>query len=68
MWSWMFFGRRQMGLALADIALLWVSILGFIVTAWSVSQIAALLFVPYLAWVSAAGMLNYSVLRLNARV
>ena len=68
MWSWMFFGRRQMGLALADIALLWVSILGFIVTAWPVSQIAALLFVPYLAWVSAAGMLNYSVLRLNARV
>lgn len=67
MWSWIFFGRRQMQLALADIALLWLSVLGFILTAWSVSAISALLFLPYLAWVTTAGLLNYSILRLNAR-
>jgi tryptophan-rich sensory protein len=66
LWSWMFFGLRQMRLALADIAVLWISILGFIVTAWPVSAIAALLFLPYLAWVTTAGFLNYSVLRLNS--
>jgi len=65
LWSYLFFGRRDMVMALADLGLLWVSILGFIITAWPVSQIAALLFVPYLAWVSTAGLLNYSVLRLN---
>lgn len=65
LWSYLFFGRRDMILALADIGLLWISILGFIITAWPVSQVAALLFVPYLAWVTAAGLLNYSVLRLN---
>ncbi|OYQ34650.1 sensory protein TspO [Niveispirillum lacus] len=66
-WSWFFFGLRRMGLALVDIFLLWVSIAGFILTAWPVSEVAALLFLPYLVWVTIAGCLNYSVLRLNAR-
>ncbi|WP_292908358.1 TspO/MBR family protein [Niveispirillum sp.] len=67
MWSWMFFGLRRMRLALADVIALWVSILGFILTSWPVSEIAALLFLPYLAWVTIAAFLNYSVLRLNSR-
>lgn len=65
LWSWVFFGLRRMNLALIDLSLLWLSIVGFIVTAWSVSMVAALVFVPYLAWVTTAGFLNYSVLRLN---
>lgn len=64
-WSWLFFGRRRMDLALADIAVLWLSILGFMITVWPVSQAAALVFAPYLAWVSTAAFLNYTVLRLN---
>ena len=64
-WSWLFFGRRRMDLALGDIAVLWLSVAAFIVLAWPISTLAALFFVPYLAWVSAAGALNYSVLRLN---
>ena len=66
LWSWIFFGLRQMRLALVDIALLWASVLGFIITAWPVSEVAALLFVPYLLWVSTAGMLNFTVMRLNS--
>lgn len=65
MWSWLFFGMKRMDLALGDIGLLWLAIAGFIVTAWPVSQIAAVLFLPYLAWVTAAGLLNFSVRRLN---
>ncbi len=67
MWSWLFFGRRRMDLALGDIAALWLSIVAVIVFAWPVSQTAALVFVPYLAWVSTAGFLNYTVLQLNPR-
>ncbi len=65
MWSWLFFGMRRMQLALVDIGVLWVSIAAFIVTAWPISMLASLLFVPYLAWVTAAGLLNRSVIRLN---
>ena len=67
-WSWLFFGLRRMDLALADVTLLWLSIIAFMLVSWPVSQIAALLFLPYLAWVTAAALLNYSVLRLNPGV
>lgn len=65
LWSFIFFGRKRMDLALLELAGLWITIVGFIVVAWPISKVASLLFVPYLMWVSAAGLLNYSVLRLN---
>ena len=64
-WSWIMFGQHQIGLALADIFLLWISIVLFAVLAWPVSLTASLLFVPYLAWVSYAGALNFAIWRLN---
>lgn len=65
LWSFFFFGQRRMDLALIDVAVLWLSVALFILTAWPVAPIASLLFVPYLAWVTAAATLNYSVRRLN---
>lgn len=65
LWSYFFFGQRRMDLALIDVAVLWLSVALFILTAWPVAPIASLLFVPYLAWVTAAATLNYSVRRLN---
>lgn len=65
MWSWIMFGRKEIGWALVDLIAMWLSIVAFIVLAWPVSQLAALLFVPYLAWVSFAGLLNQSIWRLN---
>lgn len=64
-WSWLFFGRRRMDQALLDVALLWLSVLGFIIFAWQASPLASVLFLPYLAWVSIAGALNATVWRLN---
>lgn len=64
-WSWFFFGQRRMDLALVDVSVLWLAIVCFMVVAWPVSTLAALLFVPYFLWVSVAGVLNLSVLRLN---
>ena len=65
LWSWIMFGRKQIGWALADIAAMWVAIAAFIVAAWPVSQTAGLLFVPYLAWVTVALTLNLRIYQLN---
>ena len=51
--------------ALAVIGLLWVSILATIATFWRVRPAAALLLVPYLAWVSFASVLNAEIARRN---
>ncbi len=64
-WSWLFFGQRRMDRGMVDIALLWLSVAGFIVASWSVDRLAAWLFGPYLAWVSTAAMLNRAMMRLN---
>lgn len=65
MWSWLFFGRKRMDLAFADVVALWLSVAAFIVLAWPVSALAGLLFVPYLVWVTIAAALNYRVWSLN---
>ncbi|MEO1161785.1 MAG: TspO/MBR family protein [Pseudomonadota bacterium] len=64
-WSGIFFGMRRMKLALFEMAFLWLSILATIIVFWPISQTAALLLVPYLAWVSFAFMLNRAMIRLN---
>lgn len=66
LWSWLFFGLRRMDLGFADIVVLWLLVALFIVTAVPVSGTAALLFVPYLAWVTVASALNWTIWRLNA--
>ena len=64
-WSGIFFGIRNMKLALAEMALLWLSIAVNIMVFLPVHTGAALLLVPYLAWVAFAFTLNLSLVRLN---
>jgi tryptophan-rich sensory protein len=64
-WSFVFFGSRNVRGALAVIGMLWLSILGTIATFWRVRPAAALLLVPYLAWVSFASLLNADIARRN---
>jgi translocator protein len=45
--------------------LLWLSVLSLIVGTWRLSRPAALLNIPYLAWVTVAGGLNLATIRLN---
>ena len=66
-WSWIMFGRKQIGLALIDAIAMLVAIIAFIALAWPLSQTAALLFIPYLIWVCTAIALNFAVLQLNPR-
>jgi translocator protein len=60
-WNYFFFARRSPLLGLVEITLLWASIAATIVAFWGVSVIAALLLIPYIAWVSIAAALNASI-------
>ena len=64
-WSYLMFGEKQIHYALMDVAALWLAILSFIFVAWPVRRSAALLFVPYLLWVTYAAALNFELWRLN---
>jgi translocator protein len=64
-WSPIFFAAHLPGLALADILLLLGTILAFIATAWRQDRPAALLFLPYAAWVTFATALNTGICVLN---
>lgn len=66
-WSGMFFGARMPGMAFAEIVLLWLAILFNIVIFRWLTPVAAMLLVPYLAWVTYAGYLNFGLWRLNRR-
>jgi tryptophan-rich sensory protein len=64
-WSYLFFGLRSILLGLIGITLLWIAIVLTIISSSKVSRPAALLLIPYLAWVSFASYLNYMLLILN---
>lgn len=64
-WSWLFFGRRRMDLALIDVVALWLSIAIIITLFTPISQLAALLLAPYLLWVTIAAFLNLRMIQLN---
>ena len=64
-WTWLFFGLRRPGLALADLVVLWLAVAVTLVAFWSVRPLAGALLVPYLAWVTFAGALNASLWRRN---
>ncbi len=65
MWSVLFFGMHAPGWAFAEICLLWVLIATTIFLFWRKDAVAGGLLVPYLAWVTFAAMLNYSIWQLN---
>lgn len=64
-WSPVWFLAQQPWLAFAILVLMWLSIVGFILTSRRHDTIAPWLFAPYLAWVSFAGYLNLSIALLN---
>ncbi|MDG4767385.1 tryptophan-rich sensory protein [Solwaraspora sp. WMMD406] len=65
-WTPLFFGAGRYGLAFAEIVLLWL-VIGVTVTLfWRISRVAAVLMLPYWAWVTFAAALNLAIWRLNA--
>ena len=64
-WSLIFFGLRQVGLALIEIVALWSSLLITIVKFGRIRRGAAGLLLPYLLWTTFATALNAAIWWLN---
>jgi tryptophan-rich sensory protein len=65
LWSVLFFGLRSPGLALAEVVLLWLAIAATALSFRPHDKTAAVLMLPYLAWVSFAAVLNAAIWYLN---
>jgi tryptophan-rich sensory protein len=65
LWSIIFFGLENPGLALLEIILLWIFIKKNINSFYKVNKKASALLYPYLAWVSFASLLNAAVWWIN---
>lgn len=66
LWSFLFFGMHNPGLAAVEIVLLWLAILATTISFWRRSPVAGALLVPYLAWVGFATVLNVTIWRMNS--
>ena len=62
LWSLFFFTLKSPIVAFIDLVLLWLSILFLLLIAWKKSKIAYYTLLPYIAWVSFAGILNVLVI------
>ena len=65
LWSWVFFVWHQGALAFAEVMLLWGLIVATVVAFRRLNPIAAVLLIPYLAWVTFASALTLAEWRLN---
>jgi tryptophan-rich sensory protein len=67
-WSWFFFVRRSGVQAFVECTMLWMAVAATMIAFAQLDPVAGLLFVPYLAWVSFAAALTWSVWRRNPRL
>jgi translocator protein len=65
LWSVIFFGLREPGWAVVEILGLWTALVVLLGKFWSLDRLAALLWLPYVLWVSFATVLNATVWWLN---
>jgi len=68
LWSPLFFGQRRARAAFIDLGLLWATLAAYAKVAQRVDRPAAGLVLPYLGWVTFAGVLNGAILRKNPRL
>ncbi|HEX2565303.1 MAG TPA: TspO/MBR family protein [Burkholderiales bacterium] len=65
LWSWLFFAWRLGALAFIDALILFGLIVATILLFWRASRLAAVLLLPYLAWVGFACALTWAVWKRN---
>ncbi|WP_205620046.1 TspO/MBR family protein [Fundidesulfovibrio putealis] len=65
LWTPLFFGMHRPGLSFIDIILLWLVLAATLRLFWKVRKAAGILLIPYLAWVSFAVALNFTIWWLN---
>lgn len=64
-WSPIFFGMKNLGLAFVVILLMDITLVIIIKKFYKINKVAALILIPYLLWISFASLLNFSIWRLN---
>jgi translocator protein len=64
-WALLFFGMHRPGLAFAEIIALWLVLAATMISFWRVRKASGELLAPYLAWVTFAAVLNFTIWRLN---
>lgn len=64
-WSIVFFGMHNILLSLVNIIALWILIVMVMMKFYTIDKKASLILLPYVAWVSFATILNYSIFLLN---
>ncbi len=65
LWSYLFFGLHNLMLASIEVVLLWLLIFETYTQFTKINKIAGYLLLPYLAWVSFASILTFSIWWLN---
>lgn len=65
LWSWLFFAWHNGAFAFADVLILTALISATVIVFWRISRLAAVLMLPYLAWVCLASALTWSVWQSN---
>lgn len=65
LWTPIFFGLRRLRAAMGVMVGLWLSVAATTVAFFGLDIWAGVMFLPYLAWVSVAGALNFWVMRNN---
>lgn len=68
LWSWLFFAWHMGAAAFAEVLVLLVLIALTISSFWRIRRLAAVLLLPYVAWVAFASALTWSVWRSNPQV
>lgn len=64
-WTPIFFGMQNIELAFYVILAVTITLIAVIAAFWRVRRIAAVLMLPYLAWVIFASALNFQIMQLN---
>lgn len=65
LWTPVFFGAHRLGAAMLILALLWLVVAVLMVLAWRLDRLAGALLLPYLAWLTLAGALNFGIWQNN---
>lgn len=68
LWTWLFFAWHNGALAFAEIVLLWLMIVATALVFYRLHKLAALLMLPYLAWVSFATALSWAMWQRNPQL
>jgi benzodiazapine receptor len=65
LWSWLFFAWRKGAFAFIEVLILSALIVATAIAFWRIRKLAGVLLIPYIAWVSFASALTFSIWRLN---